>query len=542
MIPQGDRTRVTFRSDGPIPHRLEEGSSLRFVVEESSGREFSLSRGYLPFVVGEYLGEGGQGRVLAVDLAAEPTEPDSGVPHAADGADATHAADADSEPEPAAQPSSPRRYALKEYASREAASAEWEMLYAHRDERTIPHPHVYGFFQTGKEGAWHPERHWGVVMELISGEALSALLANEDRRMRLAAEDALVITAPVMEWLSHSCRNSRRRDVHRDIKPQNIILEKGGATRLIDFGIASNASLARVQRGTSGYAAPELYAQDEHADLNDPRVDTYGMAATLYALLCQGEPPAYGTTVEQVQENRLRHGEHLTKDLMERLKERLADVFGTTLPDSGLHHAVESTIREEDLRILGIVAQGLEADQSRRPDPAELESLLRAYTSPSAYADAVFGRAIARALQISQRKEGTGDAPEEGENDDRGFVVALDAFNRGMYDEALPILRKQSDLKNTSAMYYYGVCVRDGLGNVERSYEQAAALFSEAALQGNLLAQNALGHLLLEGAGVPQNTDKAIEWLRKSARNDDATGQVGFRPAQEWLDAHGIDY
>lgn len=528
-----DRTAMTLSSGDFAPRRLEAGSTIRFVVEDSSGREFSLSRGYLLFQAEEYLGEGGQGSVLRVSER-----------HLGDAADQDGAAASGgtSDLRGASGPDGARCYALKEYASHDAAAAEWEMLYAHRDERTIPRPYVYGFFQVEEQGAWQPERRWAVVMELIAGEALSELLDDSSRREQLAAEDALVVMAPVLEWLSNSCRNSWRRDVHRDIKPHNIIREAGGATRLIDFGIASNAALDRAQRGTRGYAAPELYEQDCQADLNNPRIDTYGAAATLYALLCQGQPPAYGIEAGQVQENALRHADRLVGDLMERLQKRLVNVFGVALPSPDLRHAVDSTIREEDLHILGVVARGLEACQEKRPDPAEFESLLRAYTSPGAYEDAVFRRAIARALQISQRAEEASLAPRVGENDDRDFIVALDAFNRGMYDEALPILRKQSDLKNTSAMYYYGVCVRDGLGSVERSCERAAALFSEAALQGNLLAQNALGHMLLEGTGVPRNDEKAVEWLRRSARNDEKTGRVGFHPAQEWLDAHDIGY
>lgn len=516
MDAHDDRTAATRQFGGKELRRLDAGSVVRFVVEDSSGREFSLSRGFLTFKAEGCLGEGGQGNVMR----ARELRPDDGTA-AADGT---------------------RAYALKEYAARDVAAAEWEMLYAHRDERTIPRPYVYGYFQVQEQGVWLPDRHWAVVMELVSGEALSELLRDGARRKRLSAEEALVMMAPVLEWLSNACRNSWRRDVHRDIKPHNIIREPGGTVRLIDFGIASNAALSRAQRGTRGYAAPELYGLDADADLNDQRIDTYGAAATLYALLCQGKPPAYGIGVDQAQENVLRHGDELADVLTARLRQRLADAFGVVLPAPDLRHALDSTVREEDLHILEILARGLSARQSERPDPAEFESLLRPYTSPGAYEDAVFRRAIARALQVSQRAEETSLAPDAVENDDRDFIVALDAFNRGRYNKALPILRKQSELKNTSAMYYYGVCVRDGLGSVERSYERAAALFSEAALQGNLLAQNALGHMLLEGTGVPRNEAKGIEWLRRSARNDEAAGRVGFRPAQEWLEAHDIGY
>lgn len=482
------------------------GSRVRFSVESAASHDFSLLKGYLAFDFGSCVGSGGQGRVSRVRLSDDPDTV----------------------------------YALKEYGSRTAARREWEMLYAHRDELALPRPLLFGRFEEeGTSEAQRTER-WAIVMEFIEGQALSTLLDDEDAQASITVERALDIMAPVMDWLSHSCRRSRRHDVHRDVKPHNIILQPDGTTRLIDFGIASNAGLHSVQRGTRGYAAPELYGADAAADFNDPRIDTYGEAATLYALLRAGRPPAYGISPAAIADGPLRHDTELAGRLMERLGKRLAEVFGVQLSDSNLRHAIESTIREEDLQLLGILARGLDTCQKRRPDPAQFESYLRPYLGPHAYEDTVFQRSIERALQVSQRAEELAFAAHVGERGDRDFLDALDAFNRGMYDEALPILRKQSDLKNTSAMYYYGVCIRDGLGHVERSYERAAALFSEAALQGNLLAQNALASMLLTGDGVPRNEEKAIEWMREAARDDEAAGRTGFKPARDWLEAHGI--
>src|SRR5690606_10596314 len=71
--------------------------------------------------------------------------------------------------------------------------------------------------------------------------------------------------------------------VHRDVKPDNIVIEAGDRLVLIDFGLARDADATRLTRsgeplGTPAYMAPEQVLGLE----TDPRTDVHALAATLY--------------------------------------------------------------------------------------------------------------------------------------------------------------------------------------------------------------------------------------------------------------------
>ncbi|MCQ6560155.1 serine/threonine-protein kinase [Paenibacillus mendelii] len=79
--------------------------------------------------------------------------------------------------------------------------------------------------------------------------------------------------------------------IHRDLKPTNVMIDRNGQVRLIDFGIArrykAGGGQDTVQLGTPGFAAPE----QEGARQSDVRTDIYGLGALLYYLLSGGRPP-----------------------------------------------------------------------------------------------------------------------------------------------------------------------------------------------------------------------------------------------------------
>jgi len=121
-----------------------------------------------------------------------------------------------------------------------------------------------------------------LVQELVQGESLRDLL----RRVgRMPIEDAVRIVVQLAEALDYLHREGV---VHRDLKPENVILTPGGGIKLMDFGIAYDATLKKMTwsglshaAGTPDYMAPEQI----EGKRGEPRSDLYSLGAMLYEML-----------------------------------------------------------------------------------------------------------------------------------------------------------------------------------------------------------------------------------------------------------------
>lgn len=124
-----------------------------------------------------------------------------------------------------------------------------------------------------------------LVMELLSGMDLERYA--EHRKLSLI--DALVVADRVLDLLTHT---HALGILHRDLKPQNVFVERGGTIRVLDFGIAridnGHESLTGVGSvlGTPGYMAPE----QARGEAFDVRSDLWAVGALLFFLVT-GNPP-----------------------------------------------------------------------------------------------------------------------------------------------------------------------------------------------------------------------------------------------------------
>ncbi|MGZ5410998.1 MAG: serine/threonine-protein kinase [Solirubrobacterales bacterium] len=123
-----------------------------------------------------------------------------------------------------------------------------------------------------------------LVSELIEGETLRALARRGELNDRLVAE----VGAGCAAALAHA---HRAGVVHRDVKPENVIVATGGAAKLVDFGIARISGERTLTNtgdvvGTLAYMAPE----QAEGQRPGPGADVYSLALTLYECLC-GEHP-----------------------------------------------------------------------------------------------------------------------------------------------------------------------------------------------------------------------------------------------------------
>lgn len=154
----------------------------------------------------------------------------------------------------------------------------------------LSHPHILPIYDSGEVNG-----ELFYVMPYVQGESLRTKL---NRERQLSIDDALRITCEVASALDHSHRHGI---IHRDVKPENILLEDGQAL-LADFGIARAASASGAEKltatgvslGTPQYMSPEQGMADPNVD---NRSDIYALGCVLYEMLA-GQPPFTGRTVQ----------------------------------------------------------------------------------------------------------------------------------------------------------------------------------------------------------------------------------------------------
>jgi serine/threonine protein kinase len=144
----------------------------------------------------------------------------------------------------------------------------------------VAHPNIVQVYDSG-EADGRPY----IVMEYVEGKTLAALLA---RRGRLPPAEAVELALQVCTGLEHAHRAGL---VHRDIKPQNLIIRGDGTVKIVDFGIARSAQGTQLTEagsvlGTAAYLAPEQ-AAGEDVTL---AADVYALGVVLYEMLTGRTP------------------------------------------------------------------------------------------------------------------------------------------------------------------------------------------------------------------------------------------------------------
>ncbi|HKP30786.1 MAG TPA: protein kinase [Gemmatimonadales bacterium] len=150
---------------------------------------------------------------------------------------------------------------------------------------TLSHPHILPLFDSGEaDGLLY------YVMPYVHGESLRTRIA---RLATLPVEEATRLASEVASGLAHA---HAQGVVHRDVKPENILLS-GDSAVLTDFGIAQalDASGGRLT-GTGLFVGSPAYMSPEQVEgVIDHRSDLYALGCVLYEMLC-GAPPFAGAT------------------------------------------------------------------------------------------------------------------------------------------------------------------------------------------------------------------------------------------------------
>jgi hypothetical protein len=160
----------------------------------------------------------------------------------------------------------------------------------------IEHPNIVRVLDFGARSDDGPF----IVMELVSGGTLRD-------RMRAGRRVDQYVAAKIAAGIAHGLEAAHIRGVlHRDLKPDNVLLDGEGRPKIADFGIARLAAATAITRkgellGTPQYLAPEQMT----GDVVDERADIYALGVILYEMVT-GTQPTGGTTPSEIVSRRLR--------------------------------------------------------------------------------------------------------------------------------------------------------------------------------------------------------------------------------------------
>lgn len=147
----------------------------------------------------------------------------------------------------------------------------------------LMHPNIVNVYDVGEESGIYY-----IVMELVEGITLKKYI---EKKARLSVKEAISIAIQVSMGIEAAHNN---HIIHRDIKPQNIIISKEGKVKVTDFGIAKAATSNTITSNVMGsvhYTSPE----QARGGYSDEKSDIYSLGITMFEMLT-GRVPFNGET------------------------------------------------------------------------------------------------------------------------------------------------------------------------------------------------------------------------------------------------------
>ena len=154
----------------------------------------------------------------------------------------------------------------------------------------LDHPNIVHVYDYGRDNG-----HFYLVMQYVDGPTVRARIAREGR---LPWQDAVKVAIQVAEGLAAGAREGI---IHRDVKPDNMLLDSSGGAYIADLGLAKEEGAtgplpSDTSLGTPDYMSPEQVNNSEEVDF---RTDIYALGASLFHMVC-GKAPYTGRSAYEV--------------------------------------------------------------------------------------------------------------------------------------------------------------------------------------------------------------------------------------------------
>ena len=400
--------------------------------------------------------------------------------------------------------------------------------------RNIRHKNVCGMFDLGEsKGAYY------ITMEYIRGEDLKNLI----RKMgQLSTGQAITIANQVCDGLDEA---HRLGVVHRDLKPQNIMIDTTGSARIMDFGIARSLegkgiTGAGVMIGTPEYMSPE---QVEGKEV-DPRSDIYSFGVILYEMMT-GRVPFEGDTPFTVGVKHKSEAPQNPKDINTQISDDLNTLILKCLEKE----------KENRYQRVGEVRSQLENIQKGIPTTERIVQELKPFTSKEITVQFSLKKAFFPALivlaisliavfiwKLLPQKEATPTAPSDKPSlaivyfDNNTGDESLDHWRKALCelliadltqskhirvlssDRLLDVLSEldQTEASSLSSTVLKQVAARGGSTHILRgSYTKAGEQFRIDAILQETSTMESLGSDRIEGTGEESFLSMVDELTRK---------------------------
>jgi eukaryotic-like serine/threonine-protein kinase len=238
----------------------------------------------------------------------------------------------------------------------------------------LDHPNILRCFGVGEEHGWHY-----FAMEFIDGGSLQGCL---ERHGKLPLGDALRVVLTCAEALGHAHEQNM---VHRDIKPDNILLTRKGVIKVADLGLAKahgeNVQLTRTGTGagTPIYMSPEQARDAKHVD---HRTDIYSLGCMLYTFLA-GKPPFEGETYVELFEAKEKGKFPPARKFNDTVPERLDLILDKMMAKRPEHRYQSCAELIKDLGGLGLASDTLTLLEPEEAAPAQPTAVAPAKSVPA---------------------------------------------------------------------------------------------------------------------------------------------------------------